>query len=65
MDVPTLVSSLLSSLGLPGQVGPLHGAVSSTPVPHWLVLLVVVPALWLLVGGIVFAIDRLLRRRGW
>lgn len=40
----------------------LHGATSNPPVPHWLVLLVVVPALWLLVLGAVRAVDRLLRR---
>lgn len=37
----------------------LHGTAPSTPVPHWVVLLVVVPALWLLVGGTVLAVDRL------
>ncbi|WP_225336352.1 hypothetical protein [Halomicrobium urmianum] len=41
----------------------LHGA-PSPPVPHWLVLLVVVPALWLLVTGAVLAVDRLLERFG-
>ena len=35
----------------------LHGA---PPVPHWAVLLTVVPALWLLVGSAVALLDRLL-----
>ncbi|WP_372910917.1 hypothetical protein [Salinigranum sp.] len=38
----------------------LHGTVPSTPVPHWVVLLVAVPSLWLLVGGTVLVVDRLL-----
>jgi hypothetical protein len=42
----------------------LHGAVLSPPVPHWLVLLVVVPALWLVVGAAVVGTDRLLHRLG-
>ena len=36
----------------------LHGA---PPVPHWVVLLTVVPALWLLIGSVVALLDRLLR----
>jgi hypothetical protein len=40
----------------------LHGRPPVTPVPHWAVLLVVVPCLWALVGGGVLAVDRLLRR---
>jgi hypothetical protein len=51
-SVPPLVGPL------PGPVL-LHGTVPSAPVPHWVVLLVVVPALWLLVGGTVLAVDRL------
>lgn len=39
----------------------LHSA-ASVPVPHWLVLLVVVPGLWCVIGGAVLAVDRLLRR---
>lgn len=42
---------------------PLHGA-ASTPVPHWVVLLVAVPALWLVVAGCVLLADRLLGRYG-
>jgi hypothetical protein len=53
------VSSFASYLS---QVAPLHGAGPSMPVPHWAVLLVVVPALWLLIGGAVLAVDRLLER---
>lgn len=41
----------------------LHGAGQQPPqVPHWMVLLVAVPALWLVVGGAVVGIDRLLDR---
>ncbi|WP_226023779.1 hypothetical protein [Halomicrobium salinisoli] len=43
-------------------LGALHGA--PAPVPHWLLLLVVVPGLWCVVGGAVLAIDRLLQRFG-
>jgi hypothetical protein len=39
----------------------LHGAVR-TPVPHWVVLLGAVPALWLLAAAAVVAVDRLHRR---
>lgn len=51
-------------LALTLPVGPLHGAVPSTPVPHWVVLLVVVPALWLVIGATVVGVDLLLRRFG-
>ncbi|WP_226013369.1 hypothetical protein [Halomicrobium salinisoli] len=44
-------------------LGALHGA-PAPPVPHWLLLLVVVPGLWCVVGGAVLAIDRLLQRFG-
>lgn len=41
---------------------PGHGPPSAAPVPHWAVLLVVVPLCWLCIGLAVLAIDRLLRR---
>ena len=41
---------------------PLHEGPVLSPVPHWIVLLAVVPGLWLLVGASVVAIDRLLSR---
>jgi hypothetical protein len=41
---------------------PLHGGPAPSPVPHWAVLLAVVPGLWLVIGGGVLAINRLLRR---
>lgn len=52
---------LLLSLPLPL---PLHGGAGAppTPVPHWAVLLTVVPGLWLLIGGGAVALDRLLGR---
>jgi len=40
----------------------LHAGPQATPVPHWVVLLVAVPSLWVLVGGGVLLADRLLRR---
>jgi hypothetical protein len=43
----------------------LHGASASVPVPHWVVLLVAVPALWLAISGTVVVVDRLLARIGW
>lgn len=54
LALPALVPALPDSL--------LHGAASPVPVPHWVVLLVAVPLLWLLVGGVVLAIDRVLGR---
>lgn len=45
----------------------LHGAGSagaSPPVPHWVVLLAAVPALWLVIAGAVAAVDRLLSLLG-
>lgn len=53
------VSWLLGAL----SVAPLHGAAFSTPVPHWVVLMLAVPALWLVVGVLVFAVDRALGAR--
>jgi len=47
------------------RVGRLRGASTSIPVPHWVVLLVAVPALWLAIGGAVIAVGRLLARVGW
>ncbi|WP_408960350.1 hypothetical protein [Natrinema sp. 74] len=46
------------------QAGPLHGAPpgNPTPVPHWVVLLAVVPALWFVIGGTVLVVDRVLQR---
>lgn len=35
----------------------LHGGPPAT-VPHWMVLLVVVPIAWLLVGSVVLAVER-------
>lgn len=42
----------------------LHGVTPSTPVPHWAVLFAIVPTLWLLIGGTVLAVDRLLQLFG-
>jgi uncharacterized membrane protein len=56
-------STLLCAIALLRAV-PLHAGVVSTPIPHWVVLLVVVPSLWLLIGASVLAVDRLLRRFG-
>ena len=39
----------------------LHAGAISTPVPHWVVLLVV-PSLWFVISAGVVALDRLLRR---
>lgn len=46
------------------QGSPLHAPpqASPTPVPHWIVLLVAVPTLWLVIGGAVLIIDRSLQR---
>jgi hypothetical protein len=44
------------------RAAPLHGGAVQTPVPHWAVLLAVVPALWLLIAAAVVAVDRLHRR---
>ena len=41
---------------------PLHGWTASTPVPHWVVLIVAVLGLWLVIGGGVLVVDRLLSR---
>ncbi len=58
---PSLVTPLLAAwLGARLPVGPLHGAASSTPVPHWVVLLLAVPALWLAVAVLVVVADRAL-----
>lgn len=54
MTEPNALLGLIALLGFL----PLHGA--STPVPHWAVLLVVVPSLWLVIGGGAIAVDRLL-----
>jgi hypothetical protein len=54
-------SPVLLSAAVHPAVFPLHGAVR-TPVPHWVVLLGAVPALWLLVAAVVVAVDRLHRR---
>lgn len=56
--------TLLPSVGAGLLVGPLHGAAPAVPVPHWVVLLAVVPTLWLVIGAAVVAVDRLLRRFG-
>ncbi len=47
-------------VGLLFAVTPVHGPPSAQPVPHWVVLLAVVPALWLCLGGAVVVVDRLL-----
>lgn len=60
-EQPMLTLSLALSLGVLSQSPPLHGTVSSPPVPHWVVLLVVVPALWLFIGGAVLVLDRFLQ----
>ena len=41
---------------------PLHGWTASTPVPHWVALIVAVLGLWLVIGGGVLVVDRLLSR---
>ncbi|MDS0258863.1 hypothetical protein NDI56_05590 [Haloarcula sp. S1CR25-12] len=38
----------------------IHSAPASPLVPHWAVLVVAVPLLWLVIGGVVIALDRLL-----
>ncbi len=43
------------------QFVPLHG-VASTPVPHWLILIVAVLGMWLVIGLGVAVGDRLLER---
>ena len=40
-------------------VTPVHGVPSAQPIPHWLVLLVAVPALWLCIAGAVLVVDGL------
>ena len=52
-----LIGTLVSKI-------PLHVPTQSRPVPHWVVLLAVVPILWFLIGATVMATDRLLRRYG-
>lgn len=37
---------------------------TGSPVPHWLVLLAVVPVLWVVIGAGVVIVDRLLRAVG-
>ncbi|ELY66337.1 hypothetical protein C489_13306 [Natrinema versiforme JCM 10478] len=60
----TVTLQLLSKAGLLLQRSPLHGPPQAppTPVPHWVVLLVIVPALWVIIGGIVILIDQILQR---
>lgn len=41
---------------------PLHGRGSSLPLPHWVVLIAAVLGLWLVIGGGVLLVDRLLDR---
>lgn len=41
----------------------LHGA--STPVPHWLVLIVAVLGLWIIIGGGVMIGDGIIEWIGW
>jgi hypothetical protein len=55
MIVPAVVLAIRLCVG----TTPLHGALSGQPVPHWVVLLVAVPALWLCIGGAVLVIDGL------
>ncbi|WP_049899977.1 hypothetical protein [Halococcus agarilyticus] len=50
----------VASLPIPGWLFPLHGWSTTTPVPHWVVLLVTVPCLWLAIGGGVVAVERVL-----
>lgn len=44
------------------SVGPIHAPASPPPVPHWVVLLAVVPLFWIVVAGAVLALDRTLDR---
>jgi hypothetical protein len=44
---------------------PLHAVSSPTPVPHWVVLIVVVLGLWVVIAGGVFIIDGLFERLSW
>ena len=60
MSEPYSVAAVI----LPWAAIYLHGVAPSTPVPHWVVLFAVVPALWLLIGGTVLAVDRLLQLFG-
>lgn len=54
----------LPMIGALSRTSPLHGAAQAQPpVPHWAVLLAVVPALWVVIGGAVLVIDRLMQRR--
>lgn len=39
-----------------------HAGARPTPVPHWVVLLVGVVGLWVVIGGGVLAVERLLAR---
>ena len=40
----------------------LYGEPVLSPIPHWMVLLAVVPSLWVAIGISAVAIDRLLSR---
>jgi len=40
---------------------PLHWGSVPLPIPYWAVLLAVVPGLWIVIGGSVLTIDRLLQ----
>ena len=52
--------SIVSASWLVFGAMPAHGVSPDQPlVPHWVVLLVVVPTLWLCIGGAVLAVDRL------
>jgi len=50
---------LTCAVGLCVSAPLLHGSSTAQPVAGWLVLLVVVPALWLLIGGTVLVVDEL------
>ena len=74
-SVPVALASASASapvsVSTPGSVAvsaalavPGHRAAAPAPIPHWLVLFLVVPALWIVIGGLVAALDRLLGRLG-
>ena len=62
-DGPTMIArTVVSAVWLGFDTTPLHGAPPGQPVPHWVVLLVAVPALWLCIGGAVLVVKRLFDR---
>ena len=55
-----IVFHIATAIGLFFDATPVHGAPPQPlPVPHWVVLLVVVPALWLLISGTILLVEDL------